>query len=211
MSTIEERLRRCEIDLALSYECLAIEQEGAKQVERELSQTRRELNYARAQFHYAQRDLKVAARQVETTQNHLRLAGKQIKVQQAHVRHVEEAWQSAEQRRKELEFENSLLGLDLEQATARADHLEESLYLSEERRLDEQEERVRLTRRLIAAQERVRELEVMLCERSPSSPVRLEHTLQQLLGNKQLTGSVACSTSAGRTQVEGWMASWSLT
>ncbi len=189
MLTLEERLQRCELDLALSYECLALEQEGARKTERELATARRELAFARRQFSHSQRDLRVALRQLE--------AG------QAHRGALEEQWQATLQRCRELEFENELLALELTESGTRADSLEENLYLSEERRLDEQDERVRLGRRLAAAQERVRELEAMQCDPTPIS-------LEQLLGSKPRVGSPVSSASVGRTQVEGWMASWSM-
>lgn len=192
MLSLEERLERCEIDLALSYECLALEQEGAKRAERELSLSRRELAFARRQFSACRRDLRVSIRQSQAVGGRLAQA--------------EESWRAIEQRCQELEFEKQLLGLELTRSQSRADSLEEQLYLSEERRFDEQEERERLGRRLVAAQERVRELEVMLCERSP---VRLDLTLAHLLKNKVSTGSVASPARPGRAQVERWMATWS--
>jgi len=173
MHTVQEKLARLEVDLALSYECLALEQETCKQAEREA---------------------RVAVASSEAALMRLRA--------------TEECLQASLMRCRELEFEYQLLGFELAESQHRADSLEESLYLSEERRLDGQDERLVLARRLSAAQERVRELEVMLCERG--SPLSLDQTLQALLGNKPLTGPVATSPSPGRKQVEGWMASWSM-
>lgn len=173
MQSVEEKLARLEVDLALSYECLALEQETCKQAERET-----------------------------------RVAAASQKAALERLRHSEERWQAALMRCRELEFEVSLVTLDLQHSLQRADELEDQLYLSEERRLEDREELTRLGRRLQAAQERVRELETMLCERSPDHPVCLDQTLANLLGNKQLcSGSV--TTSPSRTQVDGWMASWS--
>lgn len=172
MQTVQEKLARLEVDLALSYECLALEQETCKQAEREA---------------------RVALASSEAALMRLRA--------------TEECLQASLMRCRELEFEYQLLGLELAESQHRADSLEEQLYLSEERRLEDREELTRLGRRLQAAQERVRELETMLCERSPGHPICLDQTLANLLGDKQLTGSSA--NSPGRTQVDGWMASFS--
>ncbi len=172
MQTVQEKLARLEVDLALSYECLALEQETCKQAEREA---------------------RVAVASSEAALMRLRA--------------TEECLQASLMRCRELEFEYQLLGFELAESQHRADSLEEQLYLSEERRLDDSEELTRLGRRLQAAQERVRELETMLCERSPGHPVCLDQTLANLLGDKLLTGSSA--SPLGRTQVDGWMASFS--
>lgn len=173
MQSVEEKLARLEVDLALSYECLALEQETCKQAERET-----------------------------------RVAVASQKAAQERLRQTEECLQASLMRCRELEFESQLLGFELAESQHRAESLEEQLYLSEERRLEDREELTRLGRRLQAAQERVRELETMLCERSPDHPVCLDQTLANLLGNKQLCSS-SVTTSPSRTQVDGWMASWS--
>ncbi|MEW6277177.1 MAG: hypothetical protein AB1758_01040 [Candidatus Eremiobacterota bacterium] len=174
-------LDQARTDLMLSYQCLSLEQATARGAEQEALRLGGELRLARASLAHAQ----------------------------GQVAQYEEMLRLSDLRLGEALFEAESARLELRQRGLWLEEGEEALYRAHDRLAEAREREERLTGRLEAAQERIRELEEMLSERPAQGPTRLPY--ERAGGSVGPMGPQAGQTAlSGRHEVDGWMASFSL-